>query len=134
MIPTAPGRFPILSACLIYLLLWIPALLVAALVTVASIPVFASAPILSAVSFVLALPAVLVGVKSFRVSAIALTILLVWDVLTTSWPHISLAGFLGSQVDVLLLIATVLVVLVASSSPFVSVIAFVRQVWHSWNR
>ena len=117
-----------------YLLLWIPALLVAALVTVASIPVFASAPILSAVSFVLALPAVLVGVKSFRVSAIALTILLVWDVLTTSWPHISLAGFLGSQVDVLLLIATVLVVLVASSSPFVSVIAFVRQVWHSWNR
>jgi len=45
-----------------------------------------------------------------------------------------LAGFLGSQVDVLLLIATVLVVLVASSSPFVSVIAFVRQVWHSWNR
>jgi hypothetical protein len=134
MSPTAPGRFPILSASLMYLLLWIPALLVAALVTLASIPVFASAPILSAVSFVLALPAVLVGVKSFRVSAIALTILLVWDVLTTSWPHISLAGFLGSQVDVLLLIATVLVVLVASSSPFVSVIAFVRQVWHSWNR
>jgi len=134
MSPTAPGRFPILSASLMYLLLWIPALLVAALVTLASIPVFASAPILSAVSFVLALPAVLVGVKSFRVSAIALTILLVWDVLTTSWPHISLADFFGSQVDVLLLIATVLVVLVASSSPFVSVIAFVRQVWHSWNR
>lgn len=134
MIPTAPGRFPIFSASLIYLLLWIPALLVAVLVTLASIPVFASAPILSAVSFVLALPAVLVGVKSFRVSAIALTILLVWDVLTTSWPHISLAGFFGSQVDVLLLIATVLAVLVASSSPFVSVIAFVREVWHSWNR
>jgi hypothetical protein len=83
----------------------------------------------SALSFLLALPAVLVGLKSFRASAITMVALLLWDVVATTWPHINVSGLLQSLIDVLLLTSTGMVVLVAVSSPFVSVLGFVRQTW-----
>ena len=81
-----------------------------------------------ALSFLLALPAVLMGLKSFRASAISMVALLLWDILATTWPHIDLRGFLQSLIDVLLLTSTGMVVVVATFSPFVSVLGFVRQI------
>jgi hypothetical protein len=109
--------------------MWIPAVLVAALVTLAGVLTFLSAPMWSALSFLLALPAVLMGLKSFRTSAISMVALLLWDIVATTWPHIDLRGFLQSLIDVLLLTSTGLAVLVAAFSPFVSVLGFVRQTW-----
>ena len=86
-----------------------------------------SAPMWSALSFLLALPAVLMGLKSFRTSAISMVALLFWDIVATTWPHVDLRGFLDSLIDVLMLTSTGMVVLVAAFSPFVSVLAFVRQ-------
>jgi hypothetical protein len=83
----------------------------------------------SAMSFLLALPAVLLGLKSFRASAISMVALLLWDIVATTWPHIDLRGLLQSLIDVLLLTSTVMAGLVAAFSPFVSVLGFVRQTW-----
>ena len=90
---------------------------------------FLSAPMWSALSFLLALAAVLVGLTSFRASAVSMVVLLLWDIVATTWPHVDLSGFLRSLIDVLLLTSTGMVVLVAVFSPFVSVIGFVRQTW-----
>ena len=113
----------------IYTCLWIPAVLAAAIVTLAGLVTVLHAPMWSALSFLLALPAVLVGLKSFRISAISMVALLLWDIVATTWPHLNLGGFLQSLIDVLLLTSTGMVLLVAVSSPFVSVLGFVRQSW-----
>jgi len=123
------SRSSIIRAVSIYIGLWIPAVLVAALVTLAGLMTVFRAPMWSALSFLLALPAVLMGLKSFRASAISMVALLLWDILATTWPHIDLRGFLQSLIDVLLLTSTVMVVLVAAFSPCVSVLGFVRQTW-----
>jgi len=123
------SRSVVVGAIAIYVGLWIPAVLVAALITLAGLVTVSSAPMWSALSFLLALPAVLVGLKSFRASAITMVALLLWDVVATTWPHIHLGGILQSRIDVLLLISTGMVVLVAVSSPFVSMLGFVRQTW-----
>lgn len=118
----------VIRAIAIYVGLWIPAVLIAALITLTALLVFVSAPMWSALSFLLALPAVLVGLRSFRASAISMVGLLLWDIMATTWPHINLGGFLDSLIDVLLLTSTAMVVLVALSSPFVSVLGFLRQI------
>jgi hypothetical protein len=120
------SRSTVVRAFAIYIGLWIPAVLVAALVTLAGLMTFLSAPMWSALSF-LALPAVLMGLKSFRNSAISMVALLLWDIVATTWPHVDLRGFLQSLIDVLLLTSTGMVVLVAAFSPFVSVLGFVRE-------
>jgi len=124
-----PSRSAVARAIAIYVGLWIPAVLVAALVTLAGLIAVFSAPMWSAVSFLLALPCVLVGLKSFRTSAISMAALLLWDIVATTWPHFNLGGFLQSLIDVLLLVATAIVVLVALASPFVSILGFVCQKW-----
>src|SRR5262249_53203663 len=118
----------VVRAIAIYLALWIPAVLIAALITLTALLVFVSAPMWSALSFLLALPAVLVRLRSFRASAISMVRLLLLDIMATTWPHPILGGFLHSLVDVLLLTSTAMVVLVALSSPFVSVLGFMRQI------
>jgi hypothetical protein len=123
------SRSTVVRSIAIYVGLWIPAVLVSALVTLAGLMAFLSAPISSALSFLLALPAVLLGIKSFRTSAMLMATLLVWDIVTTTWPHINLNGFFQSLIDVLLLVSTGMVVLVATFSPFTSVLGFVRQTW-----
>jgi hypothetical protein len=127
----SPGvrRGTLIEASALYLLLWIPALLLAGFISYIACLVIGHAPMWSALSYLLALPAVLVGLKSFRTSAIATVVLFVWDVVTTTWPHVTLAGFLGSTIDVLLLVATGLVVLITAFSPFASVLAFMRHLW-----
>jgi hypothetical protein len=97
---------------------------VAALVSLAAILTFLSAPMWSALSFLLALPAVLVGIRSLRASAVSMAVLFAWDVILTTWPHITFAGFFDSITDVLLLVATVLSILVAVFFPFESVMDF----------
>jgi hypothetical protein len=82
----------------------------------------------SAWSFLLAAPAILVGLKSFRISGISMVALLAWDIATTTWPHIDLGGFLDSQIDALLLTSTVLAVLVAVLSPFSSIFGFLHHI------
>ena len=124
-----PSHSAIARAIAIYVGLWIPAVLVAALVTLAGLIAVFSAPMWSALSFLLAFPCVLVGLKSFRTSAISMVALLLWDIVATAWPDFNLGGFLHSLIDVLLLAATAIVVLVALASPFVSVLGFVRQTW-----
>jgi hypothetical protein len=121
------GRYAIVRACVIYLILWLPALLLAGLVSVGGLIAFPSAPMLSAVSFLLALPAVLIALKSFRASAAFMALLLLLDIVTTTWPHIDIRGFFDSLVDVLLLVATGLTILVAAFSPFESLLGFFRH-------
>lgn len=123
------SRSAVFRAVAIYVGLWIPAVLVAALVTLAGLMAVLKSPMWSALSFLLALPAVLIGLRSLRTSAISMVALLLWDILATTWPHLDLRGFLQSLIDVLLLTSTVMVVLVAAFSPFVSVLGFVRQTW-----
>jgi hypothetical protein len=120
----ATDRSATIRAITVLVVLWLPSVLVAALVTLAAILTFLSAPMWSALSFLLALPAVLVGVKSFRASAVLMVILLAWDFVSANWPHITFWGFLDSVTDVLLLVATVLSVLAAAFFPFESVIDF----------
>jgi len=108
----------------VLIVVWLPAILVSALVTVAAILTFLSEPVWSALAFLLALPAVLFGIKSLKTSAIAMVVLFGWDVVLTTWPHISFAGFFDSIIDVLLLVAAVLSVLAAALFPFESVIEF----------
>jgi hypothetical protein len=124
-----PSRSAVARAIAIYVGLWVAAVLAAALVSLAGLIAVFSAPMWSALSFLLALPCVLVGLKSFRTSAILMVALLLWDIVATTWPHFNLHGFLHSLIDLLLLAATGIVVLVAFASPFVSVLAFVRQTW-----
>jgi hypothetical protein len=116
-----------LRAIATYILLWIPALLIALLITVGSVPVFVRVPIRGAISFLLALPAVLIGIKSFRISAITMTIAFLWDLVRVTWPHITLSGIFDSVTDGLLLVCAVLTILVAAASPFDSIIAFTRH-------
>ena len=124
-----PPRSAVIRAIVLYVGLWIPAVLVSALVTFVGLMAVFSAPMWSALSFLLALPCVLIGLKSFRASAISMVILLLWDILATTWPHFNLRGFLQSIIDVLLLASTGMAVLVTLTSPFVSVLGFVRQTW-----
>jgi hypothetical protein len=123
------SRSTVVRAVAIYVGLWIPAVLLAALVTLAGLLTFLSTPMWSALSFLLALPSVLMGVKSFRTSAISMVTLLLWDIVATTWPHIDLRGFLQSLIDVLMLTSTGLAVVVAAFSPFTLVLGFVRQTW-----
>ena len=106
------------------IVVWLPAILVSALVTVAAILAFLSEPMWSALAFLLALPTVLFGMKSLKASAIAMVVLFLWDVVLSTWPHISFEGFFGSIIDVLLLVAAVLSVVAAVVFPFESVIEF----------
>jgi hypothetical protein len=111
----------------ICLMLWLPALLVAAFVSYIGYIGTGFAPLWSGLSFLLALPAVLVGLKSFRTSAIVMLVLLAWDVVATTWPHVALTGFLDSTIDALLLTLTGLTGLVAVFSPFGSVLHLLRD-------
>jgi hypothetical protein len=108
----------------VLIVVWLPAILVSALVTVAAILAFLSEPMWSALAFLLALPTVLFGMKSLKASAIAMVVLFLWDVVLSTWPHISFEGFFGSIIDVLLLVAAVLSVVAAVVFPFESVIEF----------
>ena len=116
-----------LRAIATYIVLWMPALLIAALISLVGLVTFRSAPMWSALSFLLALPAVLVGLRSFRVSALAMVALLMWDIVAATWPHINLSGLLHSLIDLQLLASTALVVLVAFLSPFPSLLSFFRD-------
>jgi len=122
------SRSKFVRAVIAYLVLWLPSLAVAGLIFLAALVAVWSAPTWSAVSFFLALPAVLLELKSFRASAGVAILLVVWDVVSTTWPHIQLSGFFSSLTDVLLLVVAVLTVLVAITSPFRSLVAFVQQI------
>jgi hypothetical protein len=122
-----PRRSTILRASAIYIVLWTPALLIAALTSLVGLVTFRSAPMWSALSFLLALPAVLIGLRSFRVSAMTIVALLAWDIVTTTWPRVNLNGMLHSLIDVQLLAVMVLVVLVALLSHFGSLSSFLHD-------
>jgi len=111
----------------ICLVLWLPALLGAAFVSFIGYIGTGFAPFWSNLPFLLALPAVLVGLVSFRTSAIVTFVLLTWDAVATTWPHIALTGFLDSTIDVLLLTTTGLAGLVAVFSPFGSFLGLLRD-------
>jgi hypothetical protein len=130
MIPPSQSRPSLPRAIAVYLLLWLPSLLLVAFVTIAGCLTIVSDPMWSALSFLLALPAVLAGIWSFKASAIALTILMLWDVVTTTWPHISFTGIFGSPIDAMLLTSTVLACLVAAASPFASFLDALRFLRH----
>lgn len=127
MIPDRANRSSVVVASAIYITLWIPALLLATLISLAGILTVRSSPMWSALSFLLALPGVLAGLKSFKISAISMVVLLAWDVVATSWPQINLHGFTDSLIDMLLLVSMGIVVLVSFLSPFPSVMGFVRH-------
>jgi len=89
--------------------LWIAVLLPSVLLTVVGTTVYRHAPVPSAFSFILAFPIALLCLKSARTSAIGFVLLLLWDVLSATWPHVFIdASFFQSKVDVMLLAATLL--------------------------
>ena len=109
-----------------YVVLWFPALLLAGFISFMGYIGTGFSPLWVALTFLLALPFVLIGVGSFRISAAMIALSLFWDVVSTTWPHVSVSGFFDSTIDVQLFSVTMLVVLVAVFSPFRSLIHFFR--------
>jgi hypothetical protein len=119
----------------IYLLLWAPALLLSAFISfIGGYVGTGFAPLWTAIPFLLVFPAVLCGIFSFRVSALTIAALFCWNIIVVTWPHLTLSGMMGSTIDVLFLVVTVSVILVALLSPFTSFVNFFRYVQTSDER
>jgi hypothetical protein len=119
-------RPSIALAIALYCVLWTPALLLAGFVSFMGFIGTGFSPLWVAMTFLLALPFVLIGIGSFRLSAAMFALSLCWDIVGTTWPHVSLSGFFDSTIDALLFSVTTLTVLVAAFSPFRSLIHFFR--------
>src|SRR4051812_20739089 len=87
------NRFRVTFASAVYVLFWVPALLMAAFVSLLGYIGTGFSPWWSALTFLMALPFAIIGIWSFRSSAVALMGLLIYDVISTMWPHPSLKGF-----------------------------------------
>ena len=111
------------------LTMWIPALLLSAFISyIAGYVGTGFAPLRIAVPFLLVFPCVLLALASFRLSAITVAALLAWDVVVTTWPHITLAGFFDSVIDIFLLVTTMLTAIPAMIAPSTSLVKLVRKV------
>ena len=119
-------RYSIARAMVLYLVTWLPSLALSLIITLAAYRVTGLTISWSSVSFLLAFPAVLVCLKSFWGSAIALIALFSIDLIHATWPHITFAGISSSPIDLQLLIVTVLIVCVAIFSPFHSLLTFLH--------
>jgi hypothetical protein len=108
-------------------LFWVGALLLSAFISLIGYIGTGFAPIWSSLPFLLAFPAALVGLMSFRASAIIMFALLVWNIVATTWPHLSLSRLLDSQIDVFLLASCGMTIVVAVLSPIVSVSGFMHH-------
>ena len=113
-------------AIALYSVLWVPAVLIAGFISFFGYIATGFDPSWYALTFLLALPFVLVGIASFRISAALIVLSLCSHVVTTTWPHVGVSAFFsgGSTLDALLSFATAMVVLVAAFSPFRSLIKF----------
>ena len=120
------GRYSTAVASVLYLVVWFPSVALSLIVTLAAHRVTGLTLSWGSVSFLLAFPAVLVGLKSFWGSAIALIALFLIDLIHVTWPHITLAGISSSPIDLQLLIVTILVFCVALFSPFRSLLTFLH--------
>lgn len=126
------GKPTIIIGSVLYLLLWIPAFLLASAVSFLGGYVSSGfAPVLGWAPFLLALPAILLGFKSFRLSAALSLLLMILEVSTENWPHFILTDLWASGIDAAFLALTVLAVLVAVLSPYPSINMFFRQIRES---
>jgi hypothetical protein len=124
------GRPSAALAIALYSALWLPAVLIAAFISFFGYIATGFDPSWYALTFLSALPFVLVGIASFRISAALIVLSLCSHIVTVTWPHISVFTFFRgcSTLDALLSSVTAMVVLVAAFSPFRSVIHFFRHV------
>jgi hypothetical protein len=122
----------VLKAACVYLLLWLPALLVASFLSFMGYVGMGFGLRIAALVFLATLPVALLGLWSFRASALAYFALFLCDLLTSAWPHVSIASYFQSKMGTALLASMLLTLLVWGMSPFASFIAFVRRVRDSY--
>lgn len=122
------GKSRLRMAACVYALLWVPALGVASFLSLMGYVGTGFAPLTTALVFLLSLPVLLVGIWSFRISSITFVGLFFWDLFTSAWPHVSIAGYFESEMGIALFALTLLTLLIWAASPFSSIAAFVRQV------
>jgi len=109
-------------------LLWFAGLVVACFLCLMGFVGTGFAPLLSAVVLLVSLPVTLIGIWSFRVSAIASVVLFLCDMLTSAMPRLSIASYLGSGLGRVLFSLAVLNLLTWGVSPFASIVAMIRRV------
>jgi hypothetical protein len=109
-------------------LLWLGALVIAGVLSLMGFVETGFAPLLDALTFLLSFPVTLLGVWSFRASAIGLAGLLFSDLFTSSWPHVSITSYFESKIAIILLTLAVLNLFIWCVSPFKSIVAFLKQV------
>jgi hypothetical protein len=98
--------------------LWIPVLLMSAMLSLVWFVVVSNAAWASGLAFLLALPVALVALAWTRLSAGGFVLLLIWDLLSSTWPHFFIdRSFFESRVDVMLVAATVLSIVIALLIP-----------------
>ena len=119
-------RRPIPVATVLYFGLWVPAILLAGFISFIGYIGTGFGGLWLGLCFLLALPITLLGIWSFQISALAMIVAFVWDIVATTWPHISVSGFMGSQIDVMLLANTIGLIVIAVLSPFKSIVSFIR--------
>jgi hypothetical protein len=124
----AGGKSPLRMAACVYGLLWLPALAVASSLSLMGYVGTGFSPTITALVFLLCLPVSLLGLWSFRMSALGFAALFLCDLLTSAWPHVSFAGYFKSKMGLALFALTLLTLLIRAVSPFVSFNAFARQV------
>jgi hypothetical protein len=115
-------------AIALYSALWIPAVLIAGFISFFGFLGTGFEQSWYMLTLLSALPFVLVGIWSFRISAVLIVLSLCSHILTATWPHVSVSTFYRgcSVVDILWSSVTAMVVLIAALSPFSSVIHFFR--------
>jgi len=116
------------KAAFVYVLLWLPALVVASFLSLMGFVGMGFGLRLAGLVFFASLPVSLLGLWSFRACAVVSFALLLCDLLTSAWPHISIASYFESKMGTAFFAWVLLSVAVWGTSPFASFIAFIRQI------
>jgi hypothetical protein len=123
----AGKQFRSRMAAYVWVLLWLFGLAVASFLFLMGFVGTGFGPLIGVLIFLLSLPVSLIGIWSFRISAMTFVALFICDLLTSEWPHISIASYFGSKMGIALFALTLLNLFIWTASPFASIAAFVRQ-------
>ena len=125
---TASAHSDVRKAAFAYVLLWLPALAVASFLSLMGYIGMGFGLRIAALAFLAALPVSILGLWSFRASAIVSFTLFLCDLLTSAWPHVSIVSYFQSKMGYALFAFMLLTLILWRTSPFTSFSAFIRQV------
>ena len=124
----AGTRSVVRRATFLYALLWLPALAAASFLSLMGYIGVGFGLRISALALLAALPVSLLGLWSFRASAVVSLALFLSDLLTSSWPQVSVVSYFQSKMGCAICAVTLLTLILWGISPFASFTAFVRRV------